>query len=84
MLTCAELQPCLDAHLFQSSDLLANEEVEGHLGHKKAGPCAVGVIDGRPDVLVREPFERVDGGQTMRKNLVKNVTAVAIAIPEIQ
>lgn len=83
IVTCAELQPCL-GHLFQPSDLLANEEVERHLGHKEAGPGSVGVVDGRSDVLIREPLERIDGRQTVRKNLVKNVTAVAVAIPEKQ
>jgi len=63
-------------HLFQSCDLLANEEVERHFGHEEAGSSAVGVVDGRPDVLVCQPLERVYGGQAVGKYLVKDVAAV--------
>lgn len=72
------LPPChlLNIYLFQSCDLLANEEVERHLGYEEAGSSAIGVVDGRSDVLVCEPLERVDGGQAMGKYLVKDVAAV--------
>lgn len=63
-------------HLFQSGDLLANEQIKRHLRHKEARPGAVSVVDGRSDILVREPLEGVDGGQAVRENLVENVAAV--------
>lgn len=66
-------------HLFQSCDLLANEEVEGHFRHEEAGSGAIGVVDGCSDILVGKSLERINGGQAVRKNLVENVTAAAAA-----
>ena len=56
--------------------MFADEEVERHLRHEKARSSAVRVVDGRSDVLVCEPLERVDGGQAVRKYLVEDITTV--------
>lgn len=69
-------------HLFQPGDLLANEKVEGHLGHEQARSRSVGVVDRRSDVLVAEALVRIDGGQAVREDLVENVAVDVTRIAE--
>lgn len=64
-------------HLFQSCDLFANKEVEGHLGDEEAWSGTIRVVDGCSDILVRKSLERINSGQAVRENLVENVTAAA-------
>lgn len=61
-------------HLLQPSNLLPYEQIERHLGNEEARSRAVGVVDGCSNVLVVEALERIDGGEALRKDLVKDVT----------
>lgn len=62
------------SHLLEPGDLLANEEIERHFWDEQARPSAISVVYRRPNVLIRQPFERVNHRQTVREDLVEDVT----------
>ena len=76
----ALLNAWLQAGLLEARDLPAHEKVEGYLGHEEGLARAVGIADGRADVVVREPVERVHGLKAPAEDLREDVADARAAV----